>query len=122
MTLATYEILKAGGFKNGGFNFDSKVRRQSLDEVDLFHGHIAAMDVLALSLERAAAMVQNDQLQKFKDQRYAGWQQPFGKAVLAGDFSLESLAQKAFADELNPQAVSGRQEMLENVVNRFIYR
>ncbi len=80
------------------------------------------MDVLALSLERAAAMVQNDQLQKFKDQRYAGWQQPFGKAVLAGDFSLESLAQKAFADELNPQAVSGRQEMLENVVNRFIYR
>ncbi|MEE4668883.1 xylose isomerase [Pseudomonas alliivorans] len=122
MTLATYEILKAGGLKNGGFNFDSKVRRQSLDEVDLFHGHIAAMDVLALSLERAAAMVQNDQLQKFKDQRYAGWQQPLGKAVLAGEFSLESLARKAFADELNPQAVSGRQEMLENVVNRFIYR
>jgi len=79
------------------------------------------MDVLALALERAAAMVQNDQLQQFKDQRYAGWHKPFGKAVLAGDFSLESLAEHAFTNELNPQAVSGRQEMLENVVNRFIY-
>ncbi|WP_411959734.1 xylose isomerase [Pseudomonas mandelii] len=122
MTLVTYEILKAGGFMNGGFNFDSKVRRQSLDEIDLFHGHIGAMDVLALSLERAAAMVQDDRLQQLKDQRYSGWQQPFGQAVLTGDFNLQSLAEHAFANELNPQAVSGRQEMLENVVNRFIYR
>ncbi|WP_053157135.1 xylose isomerase [Pseudomonas sp. Pf153] len=121
MTLAVYEILKAGGFSNGGFNFDAKVRRQSVDEIDLFYGHIAAMDVLALSLERAAAMVRNDRLQQLKDQRYAGWQQPFGQAVLAGEFSLASLAEHAFANELNPQAVSGRQEMLENVVNRFIY-
>ncbi|RMS56525.1 Xylose isomerase [Pseudomonas syringae pv. aceris] len=121
MTLATYEILKAGGFTNGGFNFDSKVRRQSLDDIDLFHGHVAAMDVLALALERAAAMVQNDKLQHFKDQRYAGWQQPFGQSVLAGEFSLASLAEHAFANELNPQAVSGRQELLEGVVNRFIY-
>ncbi|WP_448649250.1 xylose isomerase [Pseudomonas corrugata] len=121
MTLVTYEILKAGGFKNGGFNFDAKVRRQSVDELDLFHGHVAAMDVLALALERAAAMVQNDRLQHFKDQRYAGWQQPFGQAVLAGKFSLASLAEHAFVNELNPQAVSGRQEMLEGVVNRFIY-
>ena len=122
MTLATYEILKAGGFTNGGFNFDSKVRRQSLDQIDLFHGHVGAMDVLALSLERAAAMVQNDELQRLKDQRYAGWKQPFGQALMAGDFNLESLAEHAFTNELNPQAVSGRQEMLENVVNRFIYR
>ena len=122
MTLATYEILKAGGFTNGGFNFDSKVRRQSLDQIDLFHGHVGAMDVLALSLERAAAMVQNDELQRLKDQRYAGWKQPFGQAVIAGEFNLEALAEHAFTHELNPQAVSGRQEMLENVVNRFIYR
>ncbi|WP_447797083.1 xylose isomerase [Pseudomonas moraviensis] len=122
MTLATYEILKAGGFKNGGFNFDSKVRRQSLDEIDLFHGHVGAMDVLALSLERAAAMIESDQLQTLKDQRYAGWRQPFGQAVMAGDFNLESLAEHAFTNELNPQAVSGRQEMLENIVNRYLYR
>ncbi|NBB09996.1 xylose isomerase [Pseudomonas sp. SLFW] len=122
LTLATYEILKAGGFQNGGFNFDSKVRRQSLDEVDLFYGHVAAMDVLALSLERAAAMVENDVLQQFKTQRYAGWDQPFGRAVQTGEFSLESLARHALEHDLNPQAVSGRQEMLEGVVNRFIYR
>jgi len=79
------------------------------------------MDVLALALERAAAMVQDDRLQQFKDQRYAGWQQPLGQAVLAGEFSLESLAEHAFANALDPQAVSGRQEMLEGVVNRFIY-
>lgn len=121
MTLALYEILKAGGFNNGGFNFDSKVRRQSLDEIDLFYGHVAAMDVLALSLERAAAMVQDDRLQQFKDQRYAGWQQSLGEAVLAGEFSLESLAEHAFVNNLNPQAVSGRQEMLENLVNQYIY-
>jgi xylose isomerase len=121
LTLATYEILKVGGFKNGGYNFDSKVRRQSLDEIDLFYGHVAAMDVLALSLERAAAMIQDDRLQAFKDQRYAGWDQPFGRAVLSGEFSLDALAQHAVDNELNPQAVSGRQEMLEGVVNRFIY-
>ncbi|MGY4494045.1 xylose isomerase [Pseudomonas sp. TE3610] len=121
MTLATYEILKAGGFRNGGFNFDAKVRRQSLDELDLFHGHVAAMDVLALSLTRAAAMVENDLLQQFKDQRYAGWRQPFGQSLLAGDFSLQTLAEHALAHSLNPQPVSGRQEMLEGVVNRFIY-
>jgi len=121
MTLATYEILKAGGFRTGGFNFDSKVRRQSVDDTDLFHGHVAAMDVLALALKRAAAMVENDQLQRFKDQRYAGWRQPFGQAVLAGEFSLQALAEHAFDNNLDPQAVSGRQELLEGVVNRFIY-
>jgi len=121
LTLATYEILKAGGFRNGGYNFDSKVRRQSLDEIDLFYGHVAAMDVLALSLERAAAMIENDVLQQFKTQRYAGWDTPFGQGVLSGDFSLESLAQHALANAFDPKAVSGRQEMLEGVVNRFIY-
>jgi xylose isomerase len=121
LTLATYEILKAGGFKHGGFNFDSKVRRQSLDEVDLFYGHVAGMDVLALALERAAAMIENDVLAQFKAQRYAGWEQPLGRGVLAGDYSLESLAEYAFKEQLNPQPVSGRQEMLEGVVNRFIY-
>ncbi|WAH55120.1 xylose isomerase [Pseudomonas silvicola] len=121
MTLATYEIIKAGGFRSGGFNFDAKVRRQSVDEVDLFHGHVAAMDVLALALKRAAAMVENDRLQQFKELRYAGWQQPLGQKVLAGEFTLQTLAEHAVAQDLNPRAVSGRQEMLEGLVNRFIY-
>ncbi|WP_211462700.1 xylose isomerase [Collimonas silvisoli] len=121
MTLATYEILKAGGFTSGGYNFDSKVRRQSLDEVDLFHGHVGAMDVLALSLERAAGMIENDLLAKFKAERYAGWDSVFGQDVLAGKLSLSDIAEHAFARQLNPQAISGRQEMLENLVNRVIF-
>jgi len=79
------------------------------------------MDVLALSLERAAKMIENDALEQFKTQRYAGWDQPFGRAVLTGDFTLESLAEHAFSHGFDPQPVSGRQEMLEGVVNRFIY-
>lgn len=122
LTLATYEILKAGGFTSGGFNFDSKVRRQSQDEIDLFHGHVGAMDVLALSLERAAGMIENDLLAKFKAERYAGWDGQFGRDALAGKFSLSEVAEYAFNNNLNPQAVSGRQEMLENLVNRAIYK
>lgn len=122
MTLATYEILKAGGFTSGGYNFDSKVRRQSLDEIDLFHGHVGAMDVLALSLERAAAMIENDFLAKFKAERYAGWDSQFGRDVLTGKLSLTDVAEYAFSQQLNPQAVSGHQEMLENLVNRAIYK
>ncbi len=121
MTLAMYEILKGGGFTTGGFNFDSKVRRQSSDLEDLFLGHIGAMDVLALSLKRAAAMVENDVLGQNKAQRYAGWDGEFGRAVLAGQKSLDDVAQYALQHNLAPQHVSGRQEHLENVVNRFVH-
>ncbi|KAF1023998.1 MAG: Xylose isomerase [Paracidovorax wautersii] len=121
MTLAIYEILKGGGFTTGGFNFDTKVRRQSLDEVDLFHGHAGAIDVLALALERAARLIEHDVLGDFKRQRYAGWDAPFGQALLSGQRSLEAIAQHAFDAKLDPQPVSGRQEHLENLVNRAIF-
>ncbi|KTT63230.1 xylose isomerase [Pseudomonas oryzihabitans] len=122
MTLAIYEILKGGGFTRGGFNFDAKVRRQSLDDVDLFHGHVAAMDTLALSLERAAALLQDDPLGKFKAERYAGWEQSLGQRILGGQLNLEQLAEHTFSHGLAPQPVSGRQELLEGVVNRYLYR
>ncbi|MFT4191720.1 MAG: xylose isomerase [Comamonas sp.] len=121
MTLAIYEILKGGGFTSGGFNFDTKVRRQSLDEADLFHGHAGAIDVLALALERAARLIEHDVLADFKRQRYAGWDAPFGQALLSGTHSLEAIAQQAFDAQLDPQPVSGRQEHLENLVNRAIF-
>jgi xylose isomerase len=121
LALVLYEILKAGGLGNGGFNFDAKVRRQSLDVVDLFHGHVGAIDVLALALQRAAVMVENDVLGHFKAERYAGWNAAFGRDVLAGKLALSDVADFAFAQQLNPQPVSGRQEMLENAVNRAIF-
>ncbi|PXF31626.1 xylose isomerase [Pokkaliibacter plantistimulans] len=120
-TLVMYEILKAGGFVNGGFNFDARVRRMSIDRYDLFHGHIGAMDVLALSLKRAAAMLEKDQLGDAVAQRYRGWSAPLGKQILQGEHSLSSLQQLVLDAGLDPKPVSGQQEYLENVVNRVLY-
>ncbi|MDR6937047.1 MULTISPECIES: xylose isomerase [unclassified Luteibacter] len=121
LTLVTYEILKAGGFTTGGFNFDTKVRRQSHAAEDLFHGHIGAIDALALSLERAAKMIERDALADFKAKRYAGWDDAFGKKILDGGFTLASLSDDAVARDIHPKHVSGQQELLENIVNRYIY-
>ena len=122
LTLVMYEILRAGGFTSGGFNFDTKVRRQSSTPEDLFHGHIGAMDALAMALERAAAMVQDDALAAFKAGRYAGWDGPLGRRILGGEFTLESLADEASRADFRPEHVSGQQEWLENLVNRYVYR
>jgi len=121
-TLVMYEILKAGGFTTGGFNFDSRVRRPSIDGADLFHGHIGGMDVMAKSLERAAAMIENDVLGKNISDRYAGWNSKLGKNILSGEVSLESLAKQSLENNIQPVPASGRQEYLENVVNNFIFK
>jgi xylose isomerase len=121
MTLVIYEILKAGGFTTGGFNFDTKLRRQSSAPDDLFHGHIGAIDTLALSLEKAAAMIERDTLARLKAERYAGWDGEFGTKIRQGGFTLASLADEAISRDLRPKHVSGRQEQLENLVNRYIH-
>ncbi len=117
-----YEILKAGGFTTGGFNFDAKIRRQSTNPYDLFHAHIGAIDVLALSLKRAAKMLEDQALQKVVDNRYAGWNQDLGLQILNGKASLEDLAKIVETQGLDPKPVSGQQEYLENLVNSYIYR
>lgn len=121
-TLVTYEILKNGGFQNGGYMFDTKLRRQSMDLEDLFHGHIGAMDTLALSLERAVKMIEDDKLATLVDQRYAKWNDSLGTDILAGKHSLQDLAEYAEKNNIDPQPVSGRQEMLENMLNGYIYK
>lgn len=121
LTLAFYEILRHGGFTTGGMNFDAKVRRQSVDAADLFYGHIGAIDNLALAVERAAKLIQRDLLEQFRRERYAGWNTPFGRAILEGEHSLGSLADDALARALDPHHTSGQQERLESVVNRAIY-
>jgi len=121
MTLAIYEVLKGGGFTTGGMNFDSKLRRQSVAVGDLFHGHIGAIDVLALALERAARLLEHDQLAALKAERYAGWDSDFGRQILAGGYTLEALSQDVLKRGLNPQHRSGQQERLENIVNRAIF-
>lgn len=119
-TLIMYEILKNGGFKNGGLNFDTKLRRQSIDKADLFYGHIGGMDTMARSLLNAAAMIEDNTLESNLEQRYAGWQNTLGSNILSGDYDLESLTQYALDNSIAPEAISGRQEYLENAVNRCI--
>ncbi|MEX3070467.1 xylose isomerase [Vibrio alginolyticus] len=121
-TLVMYEILKAGGFTTGGFNFDARVRRPSTDLEDFFHGHIGGMDTMALALERAATMIENDVLSKNIAQRYAAWNDDLGKRILSGDISLEGVAKFALENDIQPEKVSGRQEYLENIVNSVIYK
>ncbi|GHA22482.1 xylose isomerase [Devosia pacifica] len=120
MALAFYYILKQGGLGKGGFNFDAKLRRQSLDPADLLYGHVGGLDVLARGLKAAAAMIEDGEFDRLLDERYAGWQSGEGKAILNGERSLENLAERVERENLQPQPRSGRQEYLENLVNRFV--
>jgi xylose isomerase len=121
LSLAVYEILRGGGLTTGGFNFDTKLRRQSLDRTDLFHAHIGGIDTLARSLLVAAGMVERGTLERLRAERYAGWTTPFGTSILTGDTLLEVLAGRVATGEIDPSPRSGRQEFLENVVNQDIW-
>ncbi len=120
MALALYHILGGGGLGMGGFNFDAKVRRQSVDPVDLLHAHIGGIDTLAHALLVAARMVEDGRLEAFRKQRYAGWDAGLGRDILSGDMGLGDVADHALAHNLNPAPRSGRQEMLENLVSRYV--
>lgn len=121
LSLVLYEIMKGGGFTTGGFNFDTKLRRQSIDRSDLFHGHVGGIDTLARALLVAADMIENETLSAAQASRYAGWDQPLGEGILEGNETLASLATKVESGDIDPDPVSGRQEVLENRVNRTIW-
>jgi xylose isomerase len=120
MTLAFYEILKNGGLGNGGFNFDAKVRRQSIDPADLMHGHIGGLDTLARGLKGAVALIADGTFDKTREARYAGWKTAEAQAMLKGERSLADIAARVERENINPQPRSGQQEYLENLVNRFV--
>ena len=120
ITTAMYYILKNGGFQNGGNNFDAKVRRQSIDAADLFHGHIGGVDILARSLLNAAAMIEGGELDALVTDRYAGWNSHAGKALLSASSNLEAISDAAVTAKIDPQPRSGRQEYVENIVSRYI--
>ncbi|MCY3873791.1 MAG: xylose isomerase [Rhodobacteraceae bacterium] len=118
VALAYYEILKAGGFTTGGTNFDAKIRRQSLDPKDLVAAHAGAMDVCARGFKAAVAMLEDGTLEALRAERYAGWDTPEAQAMLESD--LARIANRLESDGVDPQPRSGRQERLENIVNRFV--
>lgn len=120
-TLVMYEILKSGGFKTGGLNFDAKIRRQSVDKYDVFYGHIGAIDTMALSLKNAAKMLESQTLNQCVTNRYAGWDKQLGNDILQGKMSLQQIAEYSLKHKLQPKTRSGEQEKLENLVNKFIF-
>lgn len=120
MALAYYEVLRGGGFTTGGTNFDAKLRRQSTEPDDLLIAHIGGMDCCARGLKAAAKMLEDGVLETMRDERYAGWEQQGAQAMLAGKRTLDEIAQWVEAENLNPSPRSGRQELLENIVNRYV--
>ncbi len=120
VALAYYHILKHGGFTTGGTNFDAKLRRQSIDPEDLLMAHIGGMDICARGFKAAAAMIEDGTLDQFVTDRYAGWQRDDAQDMLSGKLSLEDIAHRVEAEDINPKPRSGRQEYLENVINRFV--
>jgi len=119
ITRSMIHFVKNGGFTTGGFNFDAKVRRQSIDAEDLFHGHIGGLDALARGLISAAAMVEDGTWTTFIDDRYAGWDGELGRWMMT-EASLEDIANKVSGGGIDPQPKSGRQEYLENLVNAYL--
>ena len=114
-------VIKQGGLGSGGLNFDCKVRRESVDPVDLLIGHIGAMDAYALGLRKAAKMQEDGVLNQMLQERYLSWStEDIGKKIEAGEATLEECAEYA-KSRGEPPLISGKQELYEMIRNRFLY-
>ncbi|MDF2371116.1 MAG: xylose isomerase [Rhizobiaceae bacterium] len=120
MALAYYHVLQSGGFKTGGTNFDARLRRQSIEPDDLLIAHVGGMDCCARGLKAAAAMIEDGVLPGFVEERYAGWQGEEAHKMLSGQYGFDDIAKYVTDANVNPKPRSGRQEYLENVVNRYV--
>ncbi|RVU00820.1 xylose isomerase [Mucilaginibacter limnophilus] len=119
LTEAMLIILEGGGFQGGGINFDAKIRRNSTDPADLFYAHIGGMDTFARALVTADNILQKSDYKKIRTDRYASFDSGAGADFEAGKLSLEDLRQYA-ANNGEPATISGKQEYLENLINRYI--
>lgn len=121
-TLCMYEVLKAGGFTNGGLNFDAKARRGSYTPEDIFYSYIAGMDTFALGLKLADKLITDGRLDQFVADRYASWNTGIGAAIINGTATLEDLEQYALnKGEVTDSLTSGRQELLEATLNNILF-
>ncbi len=114
-------LMKYGGFTTGGLNFDAKVRRESFEPVDLFHAHIGGMDAFAKGLKIATAIRADGELDRLLKERYASWDTGLGAEIDAGKHGFASLEKYMLTKgDVTPNS-SGRQELLENIVNRYVF-
>jgi len=119
ITEAMLIILKAGGLQGGGVNFDAKIRRNSTDPADLFYAHVGGMDIFARALVTADAILQKSDYEKIRTERYASYDSGKGKEFEEGKLSLEDLREYAIQNG-EPAVISGKQEYIENLINRYI--
>jgi len=118
VALAYYHVLRSGGFSTGGTNFDAKLRRQSIDAVDLIAAHVGAMDICARGLKAAEAMIDDGGLEAKLQERYQDWSKPEALKMLGSN--LGDITQLVLEKNINPEPRSGNQEIMENYVNRFV--
>src|SRR5271155_4256627 len=117
---ALYFILKQGGIAPGGFNFDSKVRRQSIDPGDLLLGHIGGIDACAAALIAAARLIEDGKFDTARAERYARWDRREAQAMLKKGATLDAIAARVAKQKIEPKPKSGRQEFYENLLNRYL--
>lgn len=120
-TYAMYQIIQAGGFQNGGLNFDAKTRRGSNTVEDIFLAHIAGMDTFALGLKKAYKIIEDGRIDKFVEERYASYKSGIGAKIVSGAATLEELSTYALSLEADVKPASGRQEYLESIVNAVLF-
>jgi xylose isomerase len=112
------QLVEDQGFTTGGFNFDAKLRRQSVDPADLYLGHIGGIDTIARALLAAADVVESGDLARLKAERYQGWSGELGRRITGGELTLATLADLATEKGFNPAPRSGRQELAESLIAR----
>ncbi len=120
-TYCMLEVLRAGGFTNGGLNFDAKARRGSMTVEDMFFSYIAGMDAFALGLKNAHKIIEDGRIDNFVKERYASYTTGIGADIVNGNATLEKLSEYALANKNLNTKVSGRQEYLESIVNDIIF-
>ncbi len=120
-TLCMLEVLRAGGFVNGGLNFDAKTRRGSMNHEDIFLAYIAGMDSFALGLKLAQKIMEDGRIDAFVKERYASYQTGIGAEIRRGTTTLEKLSDYALSLDVVEEKTSGRQEYLENVMNEIMF-
>ena len=121
LTLAMISILKAGGLGTGGFNFDAKLRRPSIDAEDLFHAHIGGMDAYALAFKMARRILAEGKFASFVAERYSSFDTGYGKDIENGKASFKSLEKLVNGKLGEPVPKSGRQEYLENMLMQYLH-
>lgn len=119
-TLVMYEVIKNGGLHKGGLNFDAKPRRASFEGEDIFLSYIAGMDTFAKGFKVALKLIEDGVLEKFKEDRYSSFREGIGKEIVSGNVDFEALEKYALEND-QIKVKSGRQEMLESILNQYIF-